>query len=102
MVDDHSRLAYAEVLEDLSASCAVGFLHRAVTWFAERGVRVEAVMTDNGACYIAHAYGAALARARSPPPADPAPQTAHQRQGRALHPDTAERVGLRPHLRQLS
>ena len=61
MVDDHSRLAYAEVLDDLSASCAVGFLRRAVAWFAERGVRVEAVMSDNGSCYIAHAYAAALA-----------------------------------------
>ena len=61
MVDDHSRLAYAEVLDDLSASCAVGFLRRAVAWFAERGVQVEAVMSDNGSCYLAHAYAAALA-----------------------------------------
>jgi hypothetical protein len=49
MIDDHSRLAYAEVLDDLSARCAVAFLQRAVTWFADRGVRVQAVMTDNGA-----------------------------------------------------
>ena len=62
MIDDHSRLAYAEVLNDLSARCAVAFLQRAVTWFAERGVRVKAVMTDNGACYIAHAYRSALAQ----------------------------------------
>ena len=61
MVDDHSRLAYAEMLDDLSASCAVGFLRRAVAWFAERGVQVEAVMSDNGSCYLAHAYAAALA-----------------------------------------
>lgn len=60
MIDDHSRLAYAEVLDDLSASCAIAFLRRALTWFAERGVRIEAVMTDNGSCYIAHAYAAAL------------------------------------------
>jgi transposase InsO family protein len=60
MIDDYSRLAYAEVLDDLSATCAIAFLRRAVTWFAERGVRIEAVMTDNGACYIAHAYADAL------------------------------------------
>lgn len=60
MIDDRSRLAYAEVLDDLTASCAVAFLHRAVTWFAERGVQVRAVMSDNGSCYIARAYGDAL------------------------------------------
>lgn len=60
MVDDHSRLAYAEVLDDLTARCAVSFLRRAVSWFAERGVRVRAVMTDNGACYVAHDYRRAL------------------------------------------
>jgi transposase InsO family protein len=60
MVDDHSRLAYAEVLDDLTASCAVAFLGRAVTWFAERGVAVKAVMSDNGSCYVAHGYAGAL------------------------------------------
>ena len=60
MVDDHSRLAYAEVLEGLTAECAIAFLRRAVDWFAERGVRVRSVMTDNGSCYVAHAHRAAL------------------------------------------
>ena len=39
MIDDYSRLAYAEVLDDLTAACAVTFLRRAVAWFAERGVQ---------------------------------------------------------------
>ena len=60
MVDDHSRLAYAEVLDDLTASCAIAFLRRALAWFAERDVQVRAVMTDNGSCYIAHDYALAL------------------------------------------
>ena len=60
MVDDHSRLAYAEVLDGLSARCAISFLGRAVAWFAERGVKIRAVMTDNGSCYVAHAHRAAL------------------------------------------
>lgn len=60
MIDDYSRLAYAEVLEDLTAACAVRFLRHAVDWFAERGVHVRAVMTDNGSCFVAHAYAQAL------------------------------------------
>jgi transposase InsO family protein len=60
MVDDHSRLAYAEVLDGLSARYAVAFLRRALSWFAEQGVKIRAVMTDNGSCYGAHAHRAAL------------------------------------------
>ena len=61
MIDDYSRLAYVEVLDDLTARCAIAFLRRAVAWFAERGVRVQAVMTDNGSCYVAHRYRQAIA-----------------------------------------
>jgi transposase InsO family protein len=61
MIDDHSRLAYAEVLPTLTARCAINFLRRAVAWFAERGVRVQAVMSDNGSAYVAHTYRLALA-----------------------------------------
>ena len=61
MVDDHSRLAYAEVLPTLTTGCAIAFLSRAVDWFAARGVAVRAVMTDNGSAYVAHAYRQALA-----------------------------------------
>ena len=64
MVDDHSRLAYAEVLNDLTARCAVAFLRRAVAWFAERGVTVKAVMSDNGSCYVSHEHASALAELR--------------------------------------
>lgn len=60
MVDDHSRLAYAEVLEGLDADCAVAFLRRAVAWFAERGVKIRAVMSDNGSCYVSDAHRDAL------------------------------------------
>lgn len=50
-VDDHSRLAYAEVLPSERAEHAVAFLARAVRWYAGLGLAVEQVMTDNGACY---------------------------------------------------
>jgi transposase InsO family protein len=56
-VDDATRLAYIEVLEDEKAVTAVAFLRRAVAHFGDYGIRVERVMTDNGSCYqaIAHA-----------------------------------------------
>ena len=50
MIDDYSRLADAEVLDHLTAACAIEFLRRAVAWYAARGVRVRAVMSDNGSC----------------------------------------------------
>src|SRR4051794_24181622 len=62
IVDDYSRVAYAEILDDLTAACATAFLRRALTWYAARGVTVRAVMTDNGSCFIAHDYGQALRR----------------------------------------
>jgi transposase InsO family protein len=58
MVDDYSRLAYAEVLDALDSEAAVGFLRRAAGWFSERGVRIEGVMTDNGSAYVSHAHAA--------------------------------------------
>jgi hypothetical protein len=45
-VDDTSRLAFVEVLDDERAPTCVGFLRRAVAWFATLGVRVQRVMTD--------------------------------------------------------
>jgi transposase InsO family protein len=50
-VDDATRLAYVEVLSDERALTTIGFFERAVAWFAERGVRVRQVMSDNGSPY---------------------------------------------------
>jgi len=50
-IDDHSRLAYAEVLVDEKATSAGGFLQRAIEFFAGHGISVERVMTDNGSPY---------------------------------------------------
>jgi transposase InsO family protein len=58
-VDDATRLAYVEVLTDERGKTAAGFLRRAVAWFAERGVRVERVMTDNGSPYVSAVHAAA-------------------------------------------
>ncbi|HTB70192.1 MAG TPA: integrase core domain-containing protein [Solirubrobacteraceae bacterium] len=50
-VDDYSRLAYAEVLPNERATTAIAFLRRAHSWFERHGIRVQAVMTDNGSAY---------------------------------------------------
>ena len=50
-IDDYSRASYVEVLPDQTATHTTAFLHRAVRWFARRGIRVERVMTDNGSAY---------------------------------------------------
>jgi transposase InsO family protein len=50
-IDDATRLAYVEVLDDEKASTAIGFLHRAVKHFASYGITVERLITDNGSAY---------------------------------------------------
>lgn len=61
MIDDNSRLAYAEICTDEKAATAVGVLHRAVAWFAGRGVIIERVLSDNGAAYRSYAWRQACA-----------------------------------------
>lgn len=52
-VDDHSRLAYSEILPDEQGDTAAGFLARAAHFFTSHGItRLEAVMTDNHWSYI--------------------------------------------------
>ncbi len=50
-VDDHSRLAFSQVLESEKKECAMAFLKAAVAWYKRLGIRIERVMTDNGSCY---------------------------------------------------
>jgi transposase InsO family protein len=50
-VDDHSRIAYIEALPDERDATCAGFLHRAATWFHQRGITVERVLTDNAMTY---------------------------------------------------
>src|SRR5262245_4033862 len=55
-IDDASRLAYVEILPTQQQADTVGFMGRAVAWFAARGVRVERIMTDNGSAYRSKAF----------------------------------------------
>jgi transposase InsO family protein len=50
-IDDATRFAYVEVLEDERAATAVNFLRRAIAHFAASGIGVERLMTDNGNAY---------------------------------------------------
>ena len=60
-IDDHSRLAYAELLRTESPADCVAFLRRAVAWYAQRAVTVERVISDNGNGYRSHAWADACA-----------------------------------------
>ncbi len=50
-IDDHTRLAYVEVLPDERVAACAGFLTRAVAWFAGQDVTIERVLTDNAMSY---------------------------------------------------
>ena len=51
VIDDHSRVAYVEAHDDETKETAAAVLRNAVAWFAQRGVIVERVLSDNGSCY---------------------------------------------------
>lgn len=61
VIDDHSRVAYGEICSDEKAVTAIGVLRRAIAWFAERGVSVKRVLSDNGSAYRSHAWRDACA-----------------------------------------
>jgi transposase InsO family protein len=52
IVDDHSRLAYAELHDDQRAETVIAFLERALGYFAEHGIVCKRLMTDNGWSYV--------------------------------------------------
>jgi transposase InsO family protein len=58
-IDDHSRLAYAEVLPDEKAATAVGFLRRARAFYRRYGIRIERLLTDNGSAYVSAVHALA-------------------------------------------
>jgi transposase InsO family protein len=62
VIDDHSRLAFAALMPDERQDSAVAFLDAALAFFARLGVKAQRIMTDNGACYQAHAFARACQR----------------------------------------
>ncbi len=61
-VDDHSRLAYVEALDDETAETLCGFFERARCWFRSIGIAVDEVISDNGANFRSRKFAAQLAR----------------------------------------
>ena len=61
-IDDASRVAYVEIKKSERKASAIAFLKAAVVYYAKLGVRVQRVMTDNGACYKSRAFGRACKR----------------------------------------
>jgi transposase InsO family protein len=63
-VDGYSRLAYSEVLDNEKGETAANFWRRAREYFAAHDIKVDRVLTDNGACYRSNEFAAALELAR--------------------------------------
>lgn len=61
VLDDHSRVAYAEIHDDETAATAVAVLTRAVAWFADRDITIARVLSDNGSAYRSFAWRDACA-----------------------------------------
>jgi len=59
-IDDHSRLAFAQLLPDQTARSAIAFLHAALAFFQNHGVTAKRIYSDNGSCYRAHAMAQAV------------------------------------------
>jgi transposase InsO family protein len=60
-IDDHSRLAFAQLLPDETARSSIAFLHAALAFFQKLGVQAKRIYSDNGSCYRAHALRATVA-----------------------------------------
>jgi transposase InsO family protein len=61
-IDDASRIAFTQIKPDERKQSAVAFLRAAIAYYRNLGVRVERVMTDNGACYRSKAFAKACKR----------------------------------------
>ena len=95
VLDDHSRLAYAEIHDDETGATAAAVLRRAVAWFADRGVTTAPGAHRQRRLLPQPRLGHRLRRARHHGEEDPALPAADQRQGRTLQPHHDQRVGLR-------
>jgi transposase len=98
-VDDHSRLAYAEVLPDQKARTAIAFLHRSARLLPPLRDRGRASAHRQRLRLRLRPARTRLSQARHPPPTHSSLPPADERQGRALHPHPPRRLGLRRHLR---
>jgi hypothetical protein len=94
-VDDRTRLAYVEACDRQDGAAAAGFTGRALAWFAQLGVPVERVLTDNGGAIAPRRSNRSYGRP-GPGSAHPPLSAPDQRQGRTLQPHPGHRVVLCP------
>jgi transposase InsO family protein len=57
-IDDHSRIAFSQVQANEKGVSAAAFLQAALSWYAQLGIRVQRVLTDNGPCYQSREFRA--------------------------------------------
>jgi len=62
-IDDASRIAFSQVMNDVRKTSAIAFLE-AAAYYASFGVKVERGMTDNGSCCLSRAFGQACRKLR--------------------------------------
>ncbi len=55
-IDDHSRLAFTQLLPDQKAETTRGFLDDALAFYQRHGIQVRALLTDNGSSYRSHIF----------------------------------------------
>ena len=60
-IDDHSRLAFSRMLPNQQSETAIAFLHAAVAFYAQHGITIRRLLTDNGSCYRSRQFRAACA-----------------------------------------
>ena len=63
-IDDHSRLAYSELLTSEDGHACAAFLERALAWYREQGLTIERVLTDNAGAYRSRPWRVVCARHR--------------------------------------
>jgi transposase InsO family protein len=92
-VDDHARFGFTQMKPNERQSCAAAFLRASVKYFAQLGVTVRRVLTDNGPAFRSKGFAATCRKLGSDATFHARLSTANQRQGRALHSIGVARMG---------
>jgi transposase InsO family protein len=100
-VDDHSRMAFTQLLPDRKAEATIAFLRSVVEFFARHGIGVRALLTDNGSSYRSHHFRHACQQMQLKHSRTRPYYPENQWQGGTLYPDRPARVGLRKILGRL-
>ena len=99
-LDDRTRLAYSEHLDDERGETAAEFWSRANAWFGELAITCERVITDNGGCYRSKRLAQSLQTHPHEGQENPPLPASNQRQSRTLPPHPPRGMGLHPPLEQ--